>query len=274
MRPTPRRATTLTAAAMLACLLTPVFADPPPPPEIEQDDGYLVTITNYEASTEIDYEEGDATHEVELNCRVLQPERLDVVCLLEQLTVGEAIDDEGDDIYLPPRRRRGSSDDRKYVAFAEGLVEIELKSAELERPAYTIERMELITEAVIAEERGEFELRAIVMDDELETPFDTTVRLSEMKIGRDHVAEVVIEFERETDPGRPLPEAIFALDEDGNVLGGGRWTEGTNIFAGEGTFEAEFLVTDDADVTTLRLVFLTEYEVVPMHFDVEGVFQH
>ncbi|MFI4861393.1 MAG: hypothetical protein ACIAXF_12015 [Phycisphaerales bacterium JB063] len=258
-------------ALMLSMLIAQ--AAPPPSPEFEQDEGYRIAVTQYEASTEIDYEEAEATHEVAMTCLVHQPERLDVVCLLEQLTVVEAIDDEGDDIYLPPRRRSGSGSE-EYVAFAEGMTSVELKSAELERPAYTIERMQLVTQAVIAHERGEFELRAIVTDDPLDTPYATTVRLSEMKIGRDHVAELVIEYDREDDPGRPLPEAIYALDEDGNVLGGGRWTEGSEIFAPDGKFEAEFFVSDDADVTTLRLVFLTEYEVVPMQFEVEEVFQH
>ncbi|MEM9414403.1 MAG: hypothetical protein AAGA29_02855 [Planctomycetota bacterium] len=274
MERTRRWGLSVVGVVLPACILAPVLAAPPESPEIEQEDDYRITITEYEASTEIDYEAGDVTHEVELRCRVVQPDRLDVVCLLEQLTVVEAIDDEGDDIYLPPRRRRGGSGDLEYIAFAEGWVELELKAAELERPAYTVDRLGLVTEAVIAEDRGEFEMPAIVMDDELDTPFATTVRLSEMKIGQDHVAEIVIEFERETDPGRPLPEAIYALDEDGNVLGGGRWTEGSNIFAGEGTFEAEFLVADDADVTSLRLVFLTEYELVPMQFEVEEIFQH
>ena len=264
----------LFAAVCVLSVCAPWLLAADGPPEFEHEDGYVYRVTSYEASTEIDYEEGDKTHEVRLTCHVEPPEREDVVCLLEVLSVVEAEDDEGDDIYQPSRRNRSVSDsDRTYVAFTEGVAEIELKDAEMSRPAYTIQRLLVTTEAVVAEERGEFELRAIVSDDALETPFDTSVRLSEMKIGRDHVAEITIEFERETTPGAPLPEAIYALDEDGNVLGGGRWTEGVNIFSDTGEFEAEFLVTDDADVTTLRLVFLTEYEVKPLTFEITGVFQ-
>lgn len=264
----------LTAAALGLGVCVPGVLAADDPPEFEHEDGYLYRVASYQSSSEIDYEEGDKKHEVRLTCIVQPPEREDVVCLLEVLSVEKAEDDEGDDIYLPSRRNRSVRDsDRTYIAFMEDEAEIELKDAELSRPAYTIERLLVTTEAVVAEERGEFELRAIVSDDELETPFDTSVRLSEMKIGRDHMAEITIEFERETTPGAPLPEAVYALDEDGNVLGGGRWTEGVNIFSDTGEFEAEFLVTDDADVTTLRLVFLTEYEVKPLTFEITGVFQ-
>lgn len=270
----PRRWTFLVVASCLAPVcLAPAVAGPDDPPEFEQEEGYTLTVLTYRAGTDIDYDSAEVTHEVELTCRVSAPDRLDVVCLRQVLTVVEAEDDEGDDIYLPPTRRGRGSTDADYVAFEDGVVELELKSAELSRSAFTIQRLVVETEAVIAEERDEFEMPAIVMDDDLETPFDTSVRISEMKIGRDHEANITIEFDRETEPGRPLPEAVYALDEDGNVLGGGRWTTGTDIFSGRGEFEAEFLVADDADVTTLRLVFLTEYALEPVTFEVVEIFQ-
>jgi hypothetical protein len=246
------------------------LAGPEAPPVFEHEDGYRVTVMTYESRTEIDYEEREATYEVEFTCRFEAPEDLDIVCLLEELEIVEAIDDERDDINLPDSDR---DDDRKYVAFQLGLAVVELKAKELTRPAYTVQRMTVLSEGIIARERREYDLPAIVTDDAIETPYDTMLRLSEMKIGRDHMAEVVIEYERETAPGSPLPEAIYAVDEDGNILGGGRWNDAAELFAAEGTFEAEFLVTDDADVAALRLVFLTEYEVVPIEVELTGVFQ-
>jgi len=264
----------LTAAVLPLGLLTALSAAPDRPRDFENDDDFVCWVTEFSASSELDYTENDHTHEVEMTCLIRLPEGEDVVCVLEQLSVASVEDDEGDDIYLPPRRGRSQRDDeRTYVAFVQGVAEVELKSAQLSRPAYTVEEMVIATEVIVAEERGDFELRAIVSDDELDTPYQTSVRLSEMKIGRDHVAEIVIEYDRENTPGAPLPEAVYALDEDGQVLGGGRWTEGVNIFSETGEFEAEFLVTDDADVTTLRLVFLTEYEVVPQTFEITDVFQ-
>lgn len=262
----------LAATLTLAVGLSVGFAGPDDQPVFEHEDGYIVTVLAYEANTEVDYEEREATYEVEFTCRFEAPEDLDVVCLLEELEIAEAIDDERDDINRPDQDR-DRDDQRKYVAFNLGMAVVELKAKELTRPAYTVQRMTVITEAIVARERREFDLPAIVTDDPISTPYDTELRLSEMKIGRDHMAEVVIEFERETAPDSALPEAIYALDEDGNVLGGGRWNDAAEIFGAEGTFEAEFLVTDDADVAALRLVFLTEYEVVPLEIEMTGVFQ-
>lgn len=263
-----------TAAILPLGLLTALVAAPHEPREFENDDDFICRVTEYSATTEIEYEENETKHEVEMTCIIKSPEGEDVVCVLEQLSIVSTVDDEGDDIYLPPRRGRAlRTNDRTFLAFIDGEAEVELKGAELSRSAYTLEEMVLTTEVIVAEDRGEFEMRAIVSDDEMETPFDTSVRLSEMRIGRDHKAEIVIEFDRENEPDSPLPEAVYALDEDGKVLGGGRWIEGVNIFSETGEFQAEFFVVDDADVTTLRLVFLTRYEVVEQTFEITDVFQ-
>lgn len=277
MRPFSRPLLALLPAAVLGLSVASLVAAPGDedgPIIHEHEDGYTYQVVTYEASSEIDFDENDAEHAVEMTLRVSAPAGLDAVCLRLEPPVEGAYDQAGENLYLPPRRR-GPEDleDIEYIAFVNGRTVIEVKDTALSRPAYTVQRMVVAGEAVLAEERGEFEMSAIVTDDELETPFNASVRLSEMKIGRDHMAELVIEFDREPGQDAPMPEAVFALDQAGNVLGGGPWTEGTSIFAGRGKFEAEFLVTDDADVTALRLVFLTEYRVVPVELEVTGVFQ-
>lgn len=271
MKPRPALFALFPAVLTLSAL-TPGLAQTDEPPEFENEDGYTLTVLKYEASTEIDYEDGDASFDVEFSCRLAAPEGLDVVCVFEELTLSEAIDDRRDDIHIDPDDR-DDPEDMRFVAFLEGIAGAELKRSDLTRPAYTVQRMVVVAEAIVARERRQFDLPAIVTNDSLDTPYDTQVRLSEMKIGRNHEAEVVIEYDREDGPGSPLPEAIYALDERGNVLGGGRWTNSTRLLAAEGKFEAEFYVEEGADVASLRLVFLTDYEIGPVEFVITGIFQ-
>jgi len=241
-------------------------------PSVENREDYTLAVLSYHADTEIDYDENEVEHSVEMGFRVTAPEGVDAVCVREFLVAVEAIDDEDDDILVIDRRRQNN--EKQYVAFSEDEVEASLKTIQLSRPAFTLESLVLAAEVVVARDRDTFEMPAVVMDDARETGYDTAVRISEMKIGRDRTVDITIEYNRDTDDGAPLPEAVYALDDDGNILGGGRWEAGNNIFGGEGEFQAEFEVGNNADVATLRIVFLTDYDVVEMQFEITGVFQH
>ena len=272
------------AAVMLVAVAPPGIAqevDLEELPQFENDD-YILAVAGYVSSSEVNLSDPDESeHELDMGMIFIPPEDVDVVGVLKVFGVIEAIDDERDDIYQPSRR--GRSDD-EYVGVPPQLPRslqedqprlagVELKDVLFDRSPTTIRSLVVETLAVVAEEHESIEIPAIVTDAVVETGAEVTIRLSEMKISRDHEAEIILEFDREAGIGPPLIEAVYALDEDGDVIGGGRWTGGAEIFESQGEFKTEFMIFEDADVVSLRIVIVTEYQVEPVRFEITEIFE-
>lgn len=275
---------------LAGCLLWagPVFADQeiPDGPGWHNRDDFVFGIIEYQAASVIDFDSDDGPeHSFEMEGWVRPPKDLDVICVAESVTVREVIDDEGDDILVPERRRREAEVaglkfapvldkfyfDPRGQPITRALVEVD--ECELRRPPYVVEKVELRVEAVIAKRKEVVEIPAIVTDNKTRLDIGVTVRLSSMTIEDDGKVTATVLVERGRGTGQPILDSMFGVDTRGRRIGGGRWVKPVEVFAEAVEFEAEFLIESDSGIDHLELVFVTQSEIREITFEVDDIFQ-
>lgn len=284
---------TLYALCCTLPLLTMLWAVPsalgeediPDCPVWTNDADFGFGVLAYEATTEIEFDRNEGPqHALEMEGYIAPDDDADVVCVTEVLTVVSAEDDQREELYRPGRVRSRGIESVQFSPVLDNfyfdeagqpmtLALVEIDETPLRRSAYTIREFEIKTRAIFAQERAVVRIPAIVTDNVTETDYDLKFRLSSMKINRNNQAEAVVEVERAGGEGKPILDALYAVDNRGNRIGGGRWVKPAAIFAREVNFEVEFVIDDSADVDHLELVVVTEYETRDVVFTVTDLFQ-
>jgi hypothetical protein len=151
--------------------------------------------------------------------------------------------------------------------------EVELKDVELGANAYTLEEMVVIGQAVIARQRVSKLFDGIVTEDKTRIISGVNLRLSAMKISDKRDVELEIQYDRPAGLSGPILEAVYAVDAQGNELGGGRWDKSPDIFASSIRFKYKFPMGSRAKIDQLKLVFVTVFDIKPYAFTISDVFQ-
>lgn len=275
----------LALAAWLGLPVAPALADELEKaglPVYRNADGFTLAVTEYQATTEADFLKNDPPeYEVELSALLRPAEDMDVLCFQTEMQAASAEGDRGKELLLPSRKRRGA-DFAAVLPHAEfkdrrgrpiPMVESELKGVELRRPAYEIETMTIAVNAVFVEQRESEAVPAIVADRFVDIGHDTEVKVTAMEVDDKGVMKVSLNVRRAAGARSAVIDSVFALDDDGDAVGGGRWTNELDLFADSYDMELEFPLQGKPTIDKLRVVLATKYAVEPVRFEVEGLFQ-
>ncbi len=258
----PRALTILTAVAVAAGALlaaAPQF----------QAQGFGLKITDYEASIEHTYEGARTQHDYSVGMAgfVTAPRDLDVVCINSSLGVTSIRNRRGDNLI-----KDADTVSREFTAFHSDTAAVEVPESELTAHPYTIGEFKTRAQVLVARQRQSVEYAGDVMEAPREAPGGMTLRVRSMEIADKGLAEVEVAFKRLRGLGHPFLESIYALNEAGEVIGGGRWTDG-NPLGEDGRLQTEFQIKPGERWDRVRCVICTEYDVRDVTFTVTDVFQ-
>jgi hypothetical protein len=198
---------------------------------------------------------------------------LDVVGFTKQLKVARAEGTGGISILKPDKASGDATWKGGYSGMNLTGAEVELKDVDLAANAHTLEAMVVIGQAVIARQRVPKLFDAIVTEDKTRVISGVNLRLSAMKISDKRDVELEIQYDRPAGLSGPILEAVYAVDAQGNELGGGRWDKSPDIFASSIKFKYKFPMESRAKIDQLKLVFVTVFDVKPYAFTISDVFQ-
>ncbi|MHC4982675.1 MAG: hypothetical protein ACYTF6_05855 [Planctomycetota bacterium] len=263
-------------AAGAACLAARRDADKGAVPTFRSE-GYLLACTELKARSDIDLaERGEKEHTVALEGTISVPQGEDVVAVGEALKVLRAIDDENIDLVKNHgASSRSASRHRKesYRPVREGKAEVEVKKLDLTANAYKIESMTVQASAIVAREREQARLPAVVMETKKQLHPGLAIRIERLRITTDRDFNAVIRYERSAaGTAGPFIEQVWVLDEEGMKLGGGKWTSG-DPFDKSGSVTVKFKLAGKSPHKYVRIVAVTECETRTVTFEIEDIFQ-
>lgn len=257
----------------LEALKVPVFVN---------DDDYAIAITEYEMTTKAELLEEDAPkHEIELIALLHPPADLDVLCFRSRLVAEKALNGDDDELLLRGRGR----DNTKFAAlqpivgFADAddepllAAESKMESVELSRPGYEVEMLTLEVTAVVVDETASAEMPAVVADEFVDIGNGTEIMIQKMEIDNKGNMNIEMKLQRSGGKDEPVIHSMFALDADGEVIGGGRWINELELFNTRYEVELKFPLQDRTTATKLRVVLATEYEVETVRFKLKDLFK-
>ena len=262
------------AGAVAAAAALP---DKPPTGVTFKQDAYALIVTEVNASSELNFAEPKRTkHTINLEGMLQVPPRRDVVAVKVALEVLDAFDDKKNDILARTRKRRTRTyRPGTYVPVnpATSRGEVELQKTTLAANAYTIRAMTVQTEVIIAKSRRSSRLAAAVMKEPVDIVDGLVIRISGVKLGAKGELVVTTEYVRPmAGPGGPFLEAVYAVDEDGKRIGGGRWTDG-DPFGKKGKITVRLKLEPGAVHKSLRFVAITEDQTQALTFKLTKIFQ-
>ena len=251
-------------------------------PIIESRDGYTLSLTEIESTSKQNLVDNEpAEHEVTLAGWLRGPKDADVLCFSAALQAVSAEDDRGKELLLP-NRRRGQA---QYAAVLPHpkycnrkgepilLSSAELGRVALSRPGYEVKRLTVQATAVVVREKQSSELPAIVADRYTDVGHGHQVQVASMQVDKRGVMTLKLNVRREGGDRTPVIESLYALNDKGEVIGGGRWTNQLDLFGGKYDVEMVFPLNAEKTAAKLRLDFATDYDVKTLEFKLDRPFQ-
>jgi hypothetical protein len=249
---------------------------------------YSLTFQQMENRSKVDLaERGGKEHSVRLEGKITAPTNEDAVAVTKEFTVGTIVDDEKNTLVLPKFTSKstgagGGSPVAKglqeyqmntYTSFQNGSAEVEVPMTKLKRTAYLIQEMELKATVILAEERKDKTLPAVIMETPDQVVPGATVRITGLQLSPLRELTITVKCDRDrAGPAGPFVEQAWILDEDGGVIGGGRWTQG-DPFSKTGTLTAKFDLPKGKNHKSVKFVACTKYSRKPLAFTIKDVFQ-
>ena len=253
----------------------PVFED-------EGGDGYFIAITGYDTSSRAEFDDRDPfKHTASLDVVLQAPDGEDVLCFATKIKAVSAKNEDNDDLKERDRRRSRGNTEFKAALPSEkyegrrgkplNIAEAEMPEITLSRPAYEIEELVLEATAVVVEKRESTEIPAEVADRFIDIGNDTSVKVTLMKVDRGKM-RVELDLKRPEGDKAAVLDAVYALNDRGRIVGGGKWINELDIFDKDYDCNLEFEFLGDDSIESLRVVLATKYKVVPVRFEVEELF--
>lgn len=284
-----KRGLLLFAACMLLCsFVGPAWADK----DLEQlgmpvfygedDEEYGLIVTEYQASTEAKLvRKKDVTHEIELLGYIRPSEDDDIIGFSTTLEPKKALTADGDDILA----RQGRSGREEYSAVVPRLdftnrkgkplemAFVEINQCELDQPGAYIEELKVQAVSIVAKDREEEEFPAVVADRFLDVGHNVAIQVTAMEVKGRGVMTVKLDVQRSGGKRDTIVDALYALNEDGDVIGGGRWINELDIFAKHCEYEMLLILEDEVTITNFKVVLATKYELEPVPIVIEKLYQ-
>ncbi|MCE5279142.1 MAG: hypothetical protein LLG03_14070 [Planctomycetaceae bacterium] len=237
---------------------------------------YSLVLTKIDVQSSIDYAQPAKTrHQIEISATMITPEKEDAVAVGKHLVVLSATNAAGEELLKPSKNmasRTYKPDTFSPVHVKNLAAEVGVDRLDLTAPATGIKTMKVATQIVLAKSRQTKRLAAVVMEEMTEAAPGLAVRIANLRMSAKRELEVTIEYQRgRAGAGFPFIEAVYALDAEGQSLGGGRWTEG-DVLGLKGKFTARFPIASDEAHKTLKIVAVTEDQVAPVEFELTDIF--
>jgi hypothetical protein len=233
-----------------------------------------LSFTSFESTVDLAFgaRRDQAEYTVAGEVKLSVPNFVDAVAVNEQLIVQSVVDGE-----RRPILAKAPKPTTEFNAFWEdnGTVALsEIPETELRANPYTVDRMVVMGQVLIAEQRKQIVLPKDVTPGLIEAPGNMRVRLKMLEFKRNGEAELEIDYARIAGIKAPFIEKAFVLDKHGNELAGGRWNVSAVDLADEdGVFKVEFKVNPNSDISGIKLVIVTAHRVQETKFEVREVFQ-
>lgn len=143
---------------------------------------------------------------------------------------------------------------------------------DLSDEAVNIDRLTFSINALEVQKRKLVDRAPLVSEEYTEAVDGLFIRISGLTLKSNRVFTVELSYRRSSAGlGSPFFEGVQVLDVNGKVIGGGRWTYGTPLEL-KGKFTAKFKLISPDMHHMLRLVIVTETRVVPVTFELKGIF--
>ncbi|MEO0475537.1 MAG: hypothetical protein AAF085_06150 [Planctomycetota bacterium] len=288
LRPIKRGLLLFAASLLLCSFVGPTWADK----DLEQlgmpvfygedDEEYGLIVTEYQASTEAKLvRKKDVTHEIELLGYIRPSEDDDIIGFSTTLEPKKALTEDGDDILAG----QGRSGREEYSAVVPRLdftnrkgkplemAFVEINQCELDQPGAYIEELEVQAVSIVAKDREEEEFPAVVADRFLDVGHNVAIQVTAMEVKGRGVMTVKLDVKRSGGKRDTIVDALYALNEDGDVIGGGRWINELDIFAKHCEYEMLLLLEDEVTISNFKVVLATKYELEPVPIVIEKLYQ-
>ena len=100
---------------------------------------------------------------------------------------------------------------------------VELSQCELDAPGAHVEDLELNAFAVVAEDRESEEFPAVVADRFQDVGHNVAIQVTSMEVKAKGLMIVKLDVKRSGGKSDTIVDSLYALNEDGDVIGGGPW---------------------------------------------------
>jgi hypothetical protein len=209
-------------------------------------------------------------HKFSLEGFIHPPTDLDIVAFGDVLAIRNVTG--ADDVNLLDPKAKPSAGSGVYNAVLGDWAPVKVNDITLTQNPYTIKVLEAEAMGVLAKKREDKVVPAVVMEDATELAPGFKARISALKMGAKRDITITVEYTRSQVQTTPFIEGIYALNGDKKEIGGGRWTAGSPLGA-KSSFTAIIAIAPNETHAALKLVMVTEFEFVPVTFEVKEVFQ-
>jgi hypothetical protein len=220
--------------------------------------------------------------DIEASCKM--PDDVDGVLITEQIKVLKALSADGKDLRLPPKAKsRRSPAKSKYrngtftpilhVGKKLRIAEVKINKLELTTNPYKIYKLETELALVVAVQRTEKRMPALVSQTLGELTPDLKARVSSMKISEKREMKLELTcLRRYAGPKGSFIEAVTAIDANGKRIGGARINQGDPL-GQKGKLSVIFTLTGKNEPATLEVTIVTESKIRKIPFEITGIFQ-
>jgi hypothetical protein len=250
---------------------------------------YTLTFQQMDNRSKVDLaERGTKEHSVKLDGKLTAPKDEDAVAVTKELTVSAIVDDEKNTMLLPKITSKTASAGggstpkglqeyqmNTYTAFPlqNGSAEVEVPTTKIKRSPYMIQEMELKATVILAEERTDKVMPAVIMETPDHVVPGLGLRITTLQLSPTFELTIVVKCDRgRGGPAGPFVEQAWVLDENNEVIGGGRWTQG-DPFGKSGTLTIKINLPKGKNHKSIKFVTCTKYSRKPLTFTVKDIFQ-
>jgi hypothetical protein len=251
-------------------------------------EGYTLTFQQMDNRSKVDLaERGTKEHSIKLDGKLAAPKDEDAVAVTKDLTVSSMVDDEKNTMVLPKITSKtlsaggeGSASKglqeyqvNTYAPILNGSADVEVSTTKTKRSPYLIQEMELKATVILAEERADKILPAVIMETAEQVVPGASVRITALQLSPTRELTITVKGERgRGGPGGPFVEQAWLLDENNEVIGGGRWTQG-DPFGKTETLTIKITEPRGKNHKAIKFVACTKYTRKPLTFTVKDIFQ-
>jgi hypothetical protein len=252
-----------------------------------QADQYTLTFEQMDARSKVDLaERGLRDHSVKLDGKLAAPKDEDAVAVTKELTVTAATDDQQNTMLLPkpPPKIGGSTGGsaakglqeylvNSYSPFQHGSADVEVPATKIKKSPFRIEEMDLKATVILAEERQEKVMPAVIMEKLDQVVPGVSLRITTLQLSPTGELTITAKGERDHGgPGGPFVEQAWLLDDSGESIGGGRWTQG-DPFGKTETLTIKIGVPKGKAHKSVKFIACTKYTLKPLAFTITDIFQ-
>ncbi len=205
----------------------------------------------------------------------LRPAReADAIAVAKDLRALRIYDSNGNEMLPAPARGRTTTRERPPEDFSAVLGDsgvTGLSKTQLVQVPWAMRSMDAEATLILGKARHDERIPATVMED-FASIAGVELRIDRLSMSADRKLTVSIQYRRAgAGPSGPFIEAVYAVNEDGNSLGGGRWTDGTPM-KDKGKLSFVFPLDSSQTHHGFKIVICSDYDVQPVGFTLTELF--